>query len=118
MKRGFWIAYRIVFGVVQLCVVIYVLAALNNDETRLIVAVLGLIYVMIANIALHLIAIVLQMDIIRELQFHELMLLANPKAQAPGREAELTIIRTNKVTQVFFMLISLICLLTVFGSLK
>ena len=45
------------------------------------------------------------------------MRITHPDAQLPDRQGELSIIQTNWVTQLFFGLVSLICLFAVFSSL-
>ena len=82
-----------------------------------IVAVLGLIHGTIILGFFNLIAMLVQLDVARDLKLHELMRLADPNVQPPDREAELSVVQSN-IPNVFTALVSLVCLLTVFGSLK
>jgi hypothetical protein len=116
MKKANWIVYRTVLGIIQLLVAIYVLAAITDHNTRLIVAVLGLIYTTLAGGLLYLAAMQSAAMLEHEFRFHEL--LADANTPLPDRTTQLTIMQTNWVTQIFLSLVGLICLLTVFGSLQ
>jgi hypothetical protein len=59
-----------------------------------------------------------RLDIARDLKFHELMRLADPKAQLPDQQAEALIADINRLPMLSQGLTSLICLLTIFGSLR
>ena len=61
--------------------------------------------------------LMVQLDVARDVKFRELMRITHPDAQLPDRQAELSILQTNWVTQLFFGLVSLICLFAVFSSL-
>ena len=119
MKKAGWIVYRTIFGLIQLLVVWWVLAAISDANTRLIVAALGLIYTALSGGLVALTTMQLTAEIANEDRFHELMSLADPNRQPPDFITKVApTIQTNWVTQVFLVLVALSCLLTVFGSLR
>jgi len=72
---------------------------LPNYNTRLIIATLGLVYIAVSGAILVQMSTLLQLQISLDLQFYELMRLADPDRQPPDHQAQLTIIETNWVTR-------------------
>jgi hypothetical protein len=116
MWRALQIIWRIVWGTIEIAVVVYVLSAITDRNTGLLVGVLGLIYATIRGMFLN--------------QGHAFMLLANgleqrlyelerhwdPEKQRPDPVPRRFYVDAF-IAWVFLALVYLICLLQVFSKL-
>jgi hypothetical protein len=108
--KAFWIIFQIIFGIVALLVVWFVLAAIKDDNTRLIVAVLGLVHTGISSMLLQQLVMQADLHMALDLKFHELMQMAEPDRQPPDHHSVLAILQTRWVGMTFSSLIWFVCL--------
>jgi hypothetical protein len=116
--KAFWIIFQLFFGIIALLVVWFVLATITDANTRLIVAVLGLVYTGIFSMLLQQVVAHADLQISLDHKLHELMQIAEPDRPPPDHDTVLAMISTRWVGMTFSSLIWLICLFTVFVSLR
>jgi hypothetical protein len=137
MWRALKIIWRIVWGTVELAIVLYVLNAITDRNTGLIVGVLGLIYAtmrsLFLTLSLSLGMALMHMGTTLDREIYELKYIVRTLWQEEHRDVELTELerpdtadaetaRTRayvdaSIASVFIALLYLICLLQVFSKL-
>src|SRR5262245_22278416 len=81
MWRFLQIAWRIVWGLIELAIVLTVLGTIKNNDTALIISALGLIYATIRSIALNNGLTIVKMAVVYDNQFFELRRLVHQLAK-------------------------------------
>jgi hypothetical protein len=118
MWRAFKIAWRIAWGTVELVIVVYVLDAIKDRQTGLIVGVLGLIYVTIRVMFLNQANVFMGLANGLEQRFYELERLWDPQKQQPAPDPAMGRFYVDlSIALVFLALVYLVCLLQVFSKL-
>jgi hypothetical protein len=118
MWRALKIAWRIAWGTVELAIVIYVLSAIQDRQTALLVGVLGLIYTTIRVMFLNQAHIFMLLEKRVEQRFYELERLWDPQKQRPAPDPAMGRFYVDQsIAWVFLALVYLICLLQVFSKL-
>jgi hypothetical protein len=118
MWRALKITWRIAWGIVELAIIIYVLSAIKDRQTGLIVGVLGLIYATIRVMFLNQAHIFMLLANRLEQRFYELERLWDPQKQRPAPDPAVGRFYVDQsIAWVFLALVYLICLLQVFSNL-
>jgi len=121
MWRFLQAVWRVAWGLIELAVVLYVLNAIKDRETSLIVSVLGLIYATIRLLALN--QGYIFMHVVRELQqrFYELERHWDPQKQQPETDPISQFYRDAYwdafISRLLVAMVYLICLLNLFSRL-
>jgi hypothetical protein len=117
MWRFLKAVWRVAWGLVELAVVLYVLNAIKDRETSLIVSVLGLIYAMTRLLALNLAHTFMLLARGLERRLYELEHHWDPQKQQPEIDPIGQFYWDAFISRVFVAMVYLICLLNLFSRL-
>jgi hypothetical protein len=118
MWRALKIAWRIAWGIIEIAVVLYVLGAIKDRSTGIVVSVLGLIYATIRVQSLNLGHAFVLLGHGLEQRFYDLERHLDPQTQRSAPDPAFGRFYTDaSISSAFIALVYLICLLNVFSRL-